>query len=321
MTTPLYATFKRSLRGGIQKGLSGYVWMLKIILPISFLTFLIDASGVLHRIDFLLSPAMGLLGLPSGAAIPLLLGLLTGVYGTLAALSAMTFSVPQMTLIAVFILIAHNLIQEGIVQGKSGLNPFVTTTARLAAAIVMVMALAPLLASGAQAASAVDSGALSAGVPFVHLLKSWSIATLRLCVKIFVIIMTLMVILSALKDFHLAERIAAFMRPLLELLGLSERVGLLWLTACLFGLSYGAAVIVEEARRGNFTSAELVRLHLSIGINHSMVDDPLLFAAFGINPFWLWIPRLIAAVFVVRVYMLFHKLRLQRSGGGRSDVS
>ena len=82
-------------------------------------------------------------------------------------------------------------------------------------------------------------------------------------------------------------------------------MGMIWLTACLFGLSYGAAVIVEEAREGNFTSDELTRLHLSIGINHSMVDDPLLFMAFGINPFWLWIPRLIAAVIAVRVYMFF----------------
>ena len=29
----------------------------------------------------------------------------------------------QMTLIAIFLLISHNLVQEGIIQGKSGINP------------------------------------------------------------------------------------------------------------------------------------------------------------------------------------------------------
>ena len=278
--------------------------MLKIIVPISFLTFLIDTSGFIHRIDFVLTPAMGLLGLPPTAVIPLLLGLLTGVYGTLAAMAAMSFSVPQMTLIAVFILIAHNLIQEGIVQSKSGLNPFVTTVTRLLMAIIMVMLMAWLLGIEGEVLPSGPAGS-AAKLPFGFLLKRWTGETIRLCLKIFFIIMALMVVLRILKDFHLTERIVAVLRPMLKLLGLSQRVGMIWLTACLFGLSYGAAIIVEEAREGNFTPDELTRLHLSIGINHSMVDDPILFMAFGINPFWLWIPRLIAAIIAVRVYLFF----------------
>lgn len=308
--TPVYPTFKLSVKAGIQKGWSGYIWMLKIIVPISFLTFLIDTSGLIHRIDFVLTPAMRLLGLPPTAVIPLLLGLLTGVYGTLAAMAAMSFSIPQMTLIAVFILIAHNLIQEGIVQSKSGLNPFVTTVTRLLAAILMVMLLARLLNVEGEVLSA-GPGDSAAAQAFGSLLKRWTVATIWLCVKIFFIIMTLMVILRTLKDFHLTERIVVVLRPLLKLLGLNQRVGLIWLTACLFGLTYSAAVIVEEAREGNFTPDELTRLHLSIGINHSMLDDPMLFLALGINPFWLWIPRLIAAIIAVRIYLFFYRRKLK----------
>jgi len=284
--------------------------MLKIIVPISFLTFLIDTSGFIHRIDFVLTPAMGFLGLPPTAVIPLLLGLLTGVYGTLAAMAAMSFSIPQMTLIAVFILIAHNLIQEGIVQSKSGLNPFVATGTRLLSAILMVMLMAKLLDIEGEMLSTAP-GSSAAGQTFGFLLKKWAVETIRLCVKIFFIIMTLMVILRTLKDFHLAERIVAALGPVIKLLGLNQRVGMIWLTACLFGLSYGAAVIVEEAREGNFTPDELARLHLSIGINHSILDDPVLFLAFGINPIWLWIPRLIAAVIAVRVYLFFNRRKLR----------
>ncbi|MEW6671667.1 MAG: nucleoside recognition domain-containing protein [Thermodesulfobacteriota bacterium] len=316
MMTPIYQTLKSSVKAGLQKGWDGYVWMLKIIVPISFLTFLIDTGGFIHWIDFVLTPVMGLLGLPPSAVIPLLLGLLTGIYGTLGALAAMSFSVPHMTLIAVFTLIAHNLIQEGIVQGKSGLKPIAATLTRLLAAIIMVVLLARLL--GIEGVTSADGPAgPAAAQPFLFLLKKWTVDTIWLCVKIFFIIMALMVILKILKDFHLAERIAGALRPLLALLGLNERVGLIWLTACLFGLSYGAAVIVEEAREGNFTPDELVRLHLSIGINHSMIDDPILFMAFAINPFWLWIPRLAAAVVAVRVYRLIKGFKGSRIPGDK----
>jgi len=306
MNTSFSHKMKASAKAGLQKGWSGYVWMLKIIVPISFVTFLIDAVGLIHRMDFVLTPVMGLLGLPPSAAIPLLLGLLTGVYGALGAMAAISFTVPQMTLIAVFVLIAHNLIQEGIVQSKSGLNFFITTVTRLLLAILMVLLTARLLgveesglAAGPIASAASDS--------FGFLLKKWALEMIRLCFKIFIIIMALMVVLKTLKDFHLDERIVTFLGPLIKLLGLSQRVGIIWLTAALFGLSYGAVVIVEEAREGNFTPDELTRLQLSIGINHSMVDDPLLFMAFGINPLWLWIPRLAAAIVVVRLHMLFRR--------------
>jgi hypothetical protein len=38
---------------GIHKGLGGFWWMLKIIIPISLLTTLLDFSGWLDNIDFL----------------------------------------------------------------------------------------------------------------------------------------------------------------------------------------------------------------------------------------------------------------------------
>jgi Fe2+ transport system protein B len=74
------------LTRGIHKGLSGFLWMLKIIVPISLLTTLLDYSGWIGRMDFLLEPLMGFLHLPAIAAFPLVPGLLTGIYGGIAAI-------------------------------------------------------------------------------------------------------------------------------------------------------------------------------------------------------------------------------------------
>jgi hypothetical protein len=70
---------------------------------------------------------MGAIHLPAMAALPLLAGLLTGIYGAIAAMSVLPFTVDQMTLMAVFLLIAHSLIQEGLVQRQSGCPAWMAT--------------------------------------------------------------------------------------------------------------------------------------------------------------------------------------------------
>jgi len=85
----------------------------------------------------------------------------------------------------------------------------------------------------------------------------------------------------------------------MKILGLSDRTAMMWVTAVVFGLVYGGAVITEEAKKEALTKEDLEYLHISIGINHSMVEDPALFLALGLNAFWLWIPRFVAAAIAV----------------------
>ena len=138
-------TAKAGIMAGIEKGWSGYVWLLRILIPISFLTVLLDYSGLIQQTDFLLAPVMKLISMPAAAAIPLVVGMLTGIYGGIAAMIVLPFSVNQMTLIAIFLLISHNLVQEGMVQGRSGLSPLKATAIRLAASIVTVIAVAQFM--------------------------------------------------------------------------------------------------------------------------------------------------------------------------------
>ena len=98
-----------------------------------------------------LAPAMGFLSLPSEAALPLTAGLLAGIYGAVAALAVLDFSMTETILIAVFLLISHNIIQEGIVQARSGLNFFKATIIRLLASVATVLCLAPMLPGGEDA--------------------------------------------------------------------------------------------------------------------------------------------------------------------------
>lgn len=306
MTTYL-DTAKSGILAGIEKGWRGYLWLLRILLPISFLTVLLDHFGLIRQMDFLFTPIMKLISMPPAAAIPLVVGMLTGIYGGIAAMIVLPFTVNQMTLIAIFLLISHNLVQEGMVQGKSGLNPLKATLIRLSASIVTVIVVARFL----DVSTGIQTAAIATAQPVQKTLwevvQTWGISTFFLGIKIFLIVMALMIALCLLKAFDTIPFLVKILKPFLKLMGLDERVGLLWLTAVVFGIAYGAAVIVEEAKEGNFSAEELERLHISIGINHSMVEDPTLFATLGLSVFWLWIPRLITAIVAVYLFDIWKK--------------
>lgn len=299
------------IREGLQKGWRGTLWMLKVLVPCSLLTFLIDASGLLGHLDFMLAPVMGFLSLPAQAALPLTVGLLAGIYGAVAALAVLDFSMSETILIVVFLLISHNIIQEGIVQARSGLSFFKATAVRLAASVVTVLCLAPLLPPGERVDPSI--AAISHGTaPFGVLLQGWLVDTGVLCLQIFAIITAMMVVMELMRAARVIPLLARALRPVLWLMGLSHRVGILWLTAAVFGLTYGAAVIVEETRNGDFEKEEIERLQLSIGINHAIIEDPAIFLALGLPALWLWGPRLAAALVAVHLYRLWGYWQVRR---------
>ncbi len=301
---------KQGLTVGIGKGWRGFVWMMKIIVPVSFLTALLAWSGWMERVDFVIRPVMEFLSLPDVAALPLLIGILTGIYGGIAAMAVLPLNIGQMTLIAVFLLIAHNLIQEGIVQGKSGMGILKATLFRLTLAVITVLVIAPFVVTPGPGAAVPSAAALHSSQAFGEMVIQWGRVMGGLAVKIFFIILCVLTVLELLKVFGLIDHIVRFLSPVLRVMGLSERVAILWIAAVIFGLAYGGAVIVEEAGRGDLTGEELESLHLSIGVNHAVIEDPALFLPFGIGLFWLWIPRLVLAMVAVRLLALWRRFRI-----------
>ena len=303
--TETRAKLKEGFSSGLKRGWGGFLWMMKIIIPISFLTAVLAWTGWLGALDVFLVPLLGFMGLPAMAALPILIGGLTGIYGGIAAMAVLPFTVAEMTLLANFLLICHNLVQEGVIQAKSGLNPVKATLFRVAAAVATVWALTFFIETNPSAAVHAGSLVSSSTQAFPAMVYDWAVSMLDLSVKVFLIIMTILTLLEIAKSMGWIMPVVRALSPFLRILGLSEKVGILWMTAVVFGLAYGGAVIVEEARQGHISKEELEELQLSIGINHSMVEDPLLFMAFGISAFWLWVPRLITAMAATRLLTLW----------------
>jgi Fe2+ transport system protein B len=284
--------------------------MCEIVIPVSLLVTLLQWSGWLDKIDFALNPLMSFLNLPPEAALPIITGILINIYAVIAVVTVLPFTVAQMTLIAIFTLICHNLIMEGIVQYRSGINIVKATLTRIVAAVLTVFVVSQFFGDTSQ--STVMSSALLTHTPPLEILKTWAIDTAILLSKVFGIIMFIMILLEISRALGWIDRVLKVFKPIMRVLGLADRTAIMFVAGIVFGLLYGGAIIVEEGKKGTLAREEVEYLHISLGINHAMIEDPALFAVLGINILWLWIPRLIMAIIAVQAYRAINYLRKTR---------
>ena len=294
---------------GVRRGIHGFIWIAKILVPVSLAVALLEWTGWLHALDPVFSPAMALINLPPQAALPIIAALFSSYYAAVAMMVAIPFTHAQFALLAVFISICHMVVVEGLIQHKAGINGAVITAMRFAAACVAVYIASQFLHD--TATSVPVPMALEEHIYIVDTLLAWALSTLALLLKIVLIIVPVMIILESLKALGYTDRIAAVFRPFMSLLGLSPNVATMWVTGTFFGLIYGSAVIVEESTSGRFSEDELTRLHISLGMSHSLVEDPALFLALGIGLQWTVVPRLLAAASSVHAYRLARSLSIR----------
>ena len=294
------AQLKSGALVGVKKGWSSFVWICKITIPISLLVTLLHWTGWLDKLDVVMGPLMSLINLPPAAALPILSGILLTPYATIAAMAVLPFTIEQMTLISIFVLICHSLIMEGIIQHKSGLNAIKATLFRIIIASLTVFIASQFFGDTSQ--SVVIPAELSVHTPLLEVMKNWAVETIILLLKILGIVMFILIALEVLNSVGWLEKSLKFFRPLMKVCGLPDRGAMMFVAGIVFGLVLASAVIMDEAKKGLMTKEELECSHISIGLNHSMIEDPVVFSILGINILWLIIPKLLAAIIAVQAY-------------------
>ncbi len=182
----------------------------------------------------------------AGGSHTILAGMLINLYACIAVIAVVPFTTAQMTLIAVFCLIAHNLITESIVQHRSGINGVKIAVIRVITAVIAVLIVSQFMGDTSQ--SVAIPAELAVQKPILEALAGWALDTLLLLGKILGIIMGLMIALELLRALEWINPLLKIFKPFMRLLGLPERTAMMFMAAILFGIFYGAAVIIEEAR-------------------------------------------------------------------------
>lgn len=100
------------------------------------------------------------------------------------------------------------------------------------------------------------------------------------------ILFPLMVFLEALRRVPLWKRWTERGGRCLRWLGMSEASAFPLLAGLIFGLLYGAGIIIEELKSARLRRREVWLLNLFLGMSHAVVEDTAIFLALGAN---LWV--------------------------------
>jgi hypothetical protein len=134
----------RDLRAGLRAGLVTFWELARLMVPAYGITLVLQYVGAIAWLARAARPLMSLLGLPGDAALPLVVGYVLNIYAAVGSMRALHLSPPQIIVLALAILIGHNLIVEGAVLQRSGMNVFAFGALRVIAGLVAA-ALAHLL--------------------------------------------------------------------------------------------------------------------------------------------------------------------------------
>lgn len=286
-----------SWREGLRSGLVT-VWELgKVIFPVTLIVSVLRYTPVYDALLSVLTPVMGLLGLPNEATIPLVLGNLLGLYAAIGAILTMEMTVKQVFILALMLGFSHMLPAESAVCRRVGVSVTLVTLFRLGLALAAAVAVNLLWDGGGETARyglvAAPEDEPSGWVEI--LLGALQTATTGV-LQLAVIVVPLMVAIQAMRDLGALDRFAGWMRPLMSPLGIAPRGAVTMAGGLFFGLAFGAGVILQQVQEQRFTKRELTLMVLFLCACHAVVEDTLVFVPLGINVLPLLLIRLAVAV-------------------------
>ncbi|MGE0079524.1 MAG: nucleoside recognition domain-containing protein [Bacteroidales bacterium] len=287
----------KCVKDAMPKAIKTAIWILKITLPVSLAVSILNYFGLIQLVTQYLTPAFNLIGLRGEASLAFVTGVLLNIYSVIAVLSQLTLDLREITIIAVMSLIAHNLIIETTIQGKTGSKVWHMVVLRVGAAFIAAAILNLILPDMSQKVSLISN--THAATSISELLYGWVFSSLRLILKIIVLVSLLMILQRILQEFNLIKLLTKPLTPVLKIMGLPPSTSFLWIVANTLGLAYGSAVMLEEVNQGRITKKDADLLNYHIAISHSNLEDLLLFAAIGAPILWMLIPRVAIAIIVV----------------------
>jgi len=286
-----------STKNAIPKSLKTIWWLLKIILPISLTVSILQYLGVIAYIAGYLTPVFSVIGLPGESAIVFISSIFLTLYAPIAILTSLALDMREITILALMCLISHNLFVETAVQKKTGSSAIIMFTLRIVTSFVSAFILNLLLPKEIGPNIKIEKAIEFASI--FEMLLYWVKGAGYLILKISIIVTGLMILQNILKDFKILDNIARIFSPIMKIMGLSPDSSFLWFIAQIVGLTYGSIVMIDAVNNQDISPKNADLLNYHIAINHSMLEDTLLFVAIGVPAAWIMTPRIILAVLIV----------------------
>ena len=272
-------------------------WLLKIMIPISLAVCLLQYYGVISWCAQWLNPLFCHIGLPGASSIAFLTGATATTYAALAVMMSMELTMRQATIIAIMVLICQALPLECTVNKKVGSKPFRMAFLRIAGALLAAVYLNLVLPELSKPFSSLTLSADEASLSAV--LQGWMLSSVKLTAMIFAIIYALMFVQRLMERYGLMQKLVEPLAPMMVFFGLPRNAAYLWLVGNVLGISYGSAVMVQLEEEGKISREEANEVNYHLIMNHSMLEDTLVFASAGVSALWILTTRLLFALLLV----------------------
>lgn len=271
-------------------------WLLKLMIPISLAVTLMQHFGILAWIATWINPLFVHFGLPGESAVAFISGATAGTYAGIAAMMSIPLTMKQASILALMIALCHALPMECAVNKKTGSSFWKMGTIRIVMALICAFCLNIILPDMQEKYIYLGAEADSS---FWEVMKIWGVSQIKMSLMVVLIIYSLMVVQRLLEAYRLLDTLSRLLSPLMKLFGLPRHASYMWLVGNVLGISYGSAVMVELEEKGLVTREEANDVNYHLIMNHSMLEDTIVFAATGISPLLLIITRLCFALILV----------------------
>jgi len=274
-------------------------WVLvRITVPIAVATEVLSRLGAIEAVAPAFAPVMDLVGLPPELGLAWLTGMLVGIWGAVPLLFMLvpvsSLSVADVTVFSALILFAHGLpIEQKIIQ-KAGPGMIATTLLRIVGGLLYALLLHNVLSATGWLSAPVQP----AWIPMSTTL-SWGEYFLGLGQTMIAMLVILLALFWGLEILRVTGLLAWMMKalaPLLRLAGIRGEAGHLTAVGLLLGISYGAGLLIREARSGAASPRQIFLSCVFMGFAHSVIEDTLLVMALGADVYGVLVGRLVFAV-------------------------
>lgn len=288
---------KEIMKRGLQVGLKTTYSLGKVILPITFFVTILQFTPLLPWLMNMLSPVMGLLGLPGEATIPLVLGNMLNLYAGIGGMLTLDLTVKEAFIIAVMLSFSHNLIVESSVAAKVGIRFGVILAVRLGLAIVSAVSINLLWNGGNEKADyALASAQKELTDPsYLEMVLLASEKAVYGVLQLAIVVIPIMVVIQIAKEKKLLEKFSEKMKPMTGLLTVKENTSLTLIAGLVLGLAYGAGVMIASVKEENISKRDLTLVFIFLVACHAVVEDTFIFLPLGIPILPLFLIRIVVA--------------------------
>ena len=271
-------------------------WLLKLMIPISLAVTLMQHFGILTWIATWINPLFVHFGLPGESAVAFISGATAGTYAGIAAMMSIPLTMKQASILALMIALCHALPMECAVNKKTGSSFWKMGAIRIVMALICAFCLNIILPD--MQGKYIYLGA-EADSSFWEVMKIWGVSQIKMSLMVVLIIYSLMVVQRMLEAYRLLDPLSRLLSPLMAVFGLPRHSSYMWLVGNVLGISYGYAVMLELEEKGLVTREEANDVNYHLIMNHSMLEDTIVFAATGISAILLITTRLSFALILV----------------------